>query len=675
MKEARRLRGWAASLRDGKALRESLFAAGLILAVSYVSIGYIGRTAGAAMRTQLEEWLTQSSIALSTVIDTALFASLTRPGQEGSPAYDTLYQRIHTFRERNPVFRFAYTCRLRGDSVVFVVDGTPRGDADKDGVEDHSFLMQAYPEASENLRQVLREGGARADRFPYRDAWGTFQSGCSAINGPAGSVLGAACLDMDLKSLDARLGLIRNAEWSSLFLAGALAMTAFLFILDYRARERRAQERLATLTSDLASQNQALQESQESLLEAKEKAEAATLAKSAFLATVSHEIRTPMNGVLGMAHLLQDTGLTPEQGELVGVLLDSGEHLVNLISDILDLSKIEAGRMEVERIPFDPVRLATSVCEILREKALKSGIELIANVEARQGGFVWGDPGRLRQVLFNLIGNAIKFTQKGWVRLTVMPSPQISGGLRFSVEDSGIGMNPEQIGRLFQPFIQGDSSTSRKFGGTGLGLAITSRLVSMMGGIIAVDSRPGAGSAFRVDLPLPPAPSQPHAATVAGSDPAAGPIAPGLGKEAAADPVAGPPQSPPAPDRPAPRVLFVEDNPVNQKLGMRLLGKMGCEVTLAVDGECACRLCGEGEFDLVLMDCMMPVMDGFAAARAIRAREGGGSARMPIIACTANVSQDEFKKCLEAGMDDFLGKPYRPESLKGMIEKWAYASR
>src|SRR6185369_8018186 len=167
----------------------------------------------------------------------------------------------------------------------------------------------------------------RADRTPYRDIWGTFQSGCTALKDPGGRIVGAACLDMDLKTLNARLGLIRKAKWSSLFLAWALAMTVFLFILDYRARERRSQERLAVLTDDLAAQNRALQESREKLVEAKEKAEAATLAKSAFLATVSHEIRTPMNGVLGMAHLLKETGLTPEQAELVGVLHESGEHL------------------------------------------------------------------------------------------------------------------------------------------------------------------------------------------------------------------------------------------------------------------------------------------------------------------------------------------------------------
>ncbi|WPC03581.1 response regulator [Pseudomonas benzenivorans] len=527
-----------------------------------------------------------------------------------------------------------------------------------------------------------------------------------------------------------------------------------------RAAEDRLTQYLAELenivsarTAELKAANARLLESNRELGQAQRTAEDMAQARSAFLANMSHEIRTPLNGLLGMLGLSLDGPLSNEQRQQLSIAHDSGKVLVELLNDILDLSKFEAGQLELESIPFDLASLVEDTASLLSQNAAPN-VELTCLIDPRLPAQVLGDPTRVRQVVSNLLSNALKFTRLGRVDVRVDSHPD---GVRISVRDTGIGIAEDAQARIFQPFAQAGAGITRQFGGTGLGLALARRLCEAMQGQLQLESQEGLGSRFCASLPLPshlpaPAPTQLRGQVIAlsssnsGLSELLGTLLPTWGldyrrldtdaslagiaadllisdcpeclfgrRPACATPIllvtaygnflpgeqalalapieqlARPlsrqallqavtrclgqmPASTPAPveitqasDRQA-RVLLVEDNPVNQLVAKGMLTKLGYEVVLANHGAEALNQLGQHAIDLVLMDCNMPVMDGYEASR--RIRQDGSHTALPIIALTANALPDERERCRVAGMNDYLAKPFRREELAALLDQW-----
>lgn len=375
--------------------------------------------------------------------------------------------------------------------------------------------------------------------------------------------------------------------------------------------------------------------------------------KSDLIATLSHEMRTPLNGILGMAQVLGSRPLPAEDLSYVDSIRQAGEGLLALMDEILDFSKMEADKLEIETSECDLRRIVQDAFRIVQSAADRKALPLITVIDSNVPATVFADQFRVRQIILNFLSNAIKFTETGSVTLRVeaLPSPEGSARLRFSVIDNGIGISPEGQARLFQPFTQADASIARRFGGTGLGLAICKRLVELMGGTIGVDSRVGLGSSFWFTLPVQPCSDKP--AVTRSETPSVTPIA------SATSPI----------PTGLPRILLIEDNVINQRVATLLLKRLGYTAAIAENGLEGSQAAAATQYDLILMDCSMPEMDGFQATRVIRQGPNRG-ASIPIIAMTANAYTSDREACLAAGMSDYLAKPVREIELKDMLEKW-----
>ena len=459
---------------------------------------------------------------------------------------------------------------------------------------------------------------------------------------------------LEAEALDRSVARLDRLRWAGLALV--LALVLAIWALIFAPMERRVSR------------------AHEAARRGREAAEAASEAKSAFIATVSHEIRTPLGGVLGMADLLADTPLDREQEGMVATIASTGRMLLAIVNDVLDLSKVEAGRLALDPVPFDARGLLHETGRLFEPQARAKGIALRVVVEEAPAPRHLGDELRLRQVLSNLAGNAVKFTEKGAVTLRLAAGP-VEGGrqaLRLEVEDSGIGMTPAELDRVFEAFEQAEAGTARRHGGTGLGLAIARRLVEAMGGRLTASSAPGRGSTFRVDLALPvlagePATAEPSAPAEPSAGPEAGRSGPGgvPGVERAAPAASGDVGG-------GPRVLVVDDNAVNRTIASGMLRRAGARVELACDGAGAVEAARGGAPELIFMDISMPGMDGLDATRAIRATERReGRPRTPVVALSAHVGEAHRARCLAAGMDDVLGKPIARAEIEGALARHA----
>jgi len=640
---------------DGPLLH-GMLAGSAIMVISALGLFYLWHAARAAQLDAVRTELVQLARVAATLVDGDRHRLLKSQAQAGSPDHLALLAPLVKFHKATSDIIYVYTAILRENRIYYVAGTDYLYHINGDG-ETPDPIMAPHDTLDPTLRRALEQHEVTVDREPVKEAVRSYMSAYAPFYDSQGRFVGVTGVDMWVRDFDARIGAIRRAGIGAFGAVAVLSVLAGFAVYRLSRTASRARRRDRIIQARLA-------DAKEQAEVQAQRAEAASKAKSDFLAMMSHEIRTPMNGVLGFANLLLETQLNPEQREFAQTVQRTGDALLTIIDDVLDYSKIEAGCMTVEHIDFD----LRSVCEearaILQASVAKRGLIMSLAYDATLPRIIKGDPVRLRQVLLNLASNAVKFTERGAVRIELSRLDEAQ--LKISVADSGIGITAEQLDRLFRRFTQADSSTTRRYGGTGLGLAISKTLVELMGGTIGAQSLPGAGSTFWITSPLI-AGTQTQAQPTAAEQPASVPPAsvPTLVDAVAAPPARG------AAQMGAARVLLVEDNFVNQRVAVYMLAKLGHRVDVAKHGREAIDMLGKSGYDLVLMDCQMPEMDGFEATRIIRDRSSPVlDHEIPVIAMTANAFPEDRARALACGMNDFLAKPVDRPVLASMLEKW-----